>query len=101
METTLARIIAGLPEFDPGKAFAVTQDNKAAVIWPPDQAKPAEPVRTVGLQLLTTVSSELPDWIENARRRLEDDSDAYADVDLLRGLYAAVTGDYRDFDLIG
>lgn len=31
-------------------------------------------------------------WVENARARLEDDSDAYGDEDLIGGLYTALTG---------
>jgi hypothetical protein len=33
------------------------------------------------------------EWLNNARRRLVDDNDAIADVDLLYGLYTALTGE--------
>jgi hypothetical protein len=36
---------------------------------------------------------EVRDWLDAARRRLADDDDSIADVDLIHGLYAALTGD--------
>lgn len=58
------------------------------------------PAELAGIRLLLAGKLPVPHdpstlaaWLDNARRRIVDDSDAYADEDIIRGLVQSLTGE--------